>query len=112
MDQARNISELLREADSLGEAAAALTRVFPKLTIQGLLAAERIEVQELGWAPGAEHRDTSYLLCIAALLQPIAEAYGDLPLQQAFRLLTASDGAFAGAIAAALDAPGCDSDGA
>lgn len=104
MEHARNISDLLRDAESLEAAAAALARAFPELTIDGLIAVEKAEVMDLGWSPDAAHRDTTYLVSLAALLKPVARRHGDMPLDRAFLLLEESNRSLAGAIAAAMAA--------
>ena len=103
----KNISALLREADSLGAAAAALTREWPHLTVNSLLAVERAEIVELGWCPSRGHRDCAYIVTMAALLRPICAAHGDdLPIGQALRLLVDSGHRRAGEIAEGLEMAG------
>ena len=56
MGDSRSISDLLRDADSLAAAVVALTGAYPGLTIDSLLAAERVELLELGWTPSPVRR--------------------------------------------------------
>jgi hypothetical protein len=100
----RNISESIRDAETLGAAVVGLLQAFPDLTVEGLFAAERAEVMDLGWEPDRLHRDTSYLISMVGMLAPIARRHGDLPLGQAFRLIAASGHQNAGEIGAALNA--------
>ena len=102
MEKTKAISTLLRDADSLASAAVALARACPYMTIESLLAVERAEVVELGWAPSSAHRDCSYLVTMAALLRPISRTYGDMPVERALRLFADSAHDRAGEIAEAV----------
>ena len=87
MGDSRSISDLLRDADSLAAAVVALTGAYPGLTIDSLLAAERVELLELGWTPSPVRRDCAHLVTIAALLAPVGRAHGNLPVVEAFHRL-------------------------
>ena len=84
-------------------AVAALTREYPDLTVAGVIAAEKAEILEIGWAPSPAHADCAHLLAIAAMVKPLYNAHGDLPLQQAVKLIMESDHRHANDLAAALE---------
>ena len=102
MGDSRSISDLLRDADSLAAAVVALTGAYPGLTIDSLLAAERVELLELGWTPSPVRRDCAHLVTIAALLAPVGRAHGNLPVVEAFHRLAQTGHARARAVTEAL----------
>jgi len=110
MGDPRSISELLRDAESLTAAVVALTGAYPALTIDSLLAAERAEILELGWAPSPAHRDCGHLVTIAALLAPVGRAHGNLPVVEAFHRLAQTGHARARAVTEALGEMGAVGD--
>lgn len=103
MQVSKNISELLGNADSLESAVIALARAYPDMTTGTLVAVETAELVDLGWGPTAAHRDVTYLMAMVAMLRPVCERKGDVPLTEAFRMLADSGQHEAMEIAAALD---------
>ena len=83
----RSLSDVVGSADSLGAALVALTREFPALTVEDLIAAERTEIVDLGWVPSSRHRDCSHLLTMAEMLRPVAGEHRGLTVANAFKLL-------------------------
>lgn len=98
-----SISAVIGDAETLPLAVAALMREYPELTVSGVIAAEKAEILEMGWAPSSQHSDCAYLLAIAAMVKPFYSTHGDLPLHQAMRLFVESELPHAREFAAALE---------
>ena len=103
MDQSKNLSALLSQADTLEAAMKILVRNLPDLPLETLFSAERAEILEAGWSPSRHHRDCAHLVSLTEILRPLAQENGSLSIAEAFAILRDSKNPHAREFARALD---------